>query len=394
MRILKVLESSMETLGHKKFSIAPIIQLSMKIISIVPCLPPAIDGVGDYALLLAQQLQQQAGLDSNFIVARSSWQADGAINHAAQALTQRSSDTLLKTLIALDSTVVLLHYVPHGYARKACPFWLLQGLEAWKAHNSQARIVTMFHELYAFDWQRPWSSDFWLSPVQKTIATKLSQLSDICLTTTEKYAKSLCIMSHRQHSDPFALPVFSNIGEPTSVLNLSQRQPRLVIFGQQHSKQKVYRHSLAVLTRVCEKLNIEEIFDLGPQTGSAPAQIGQSVVRELGALPMHELRDILAGTKFGFLAYDPGRLAKSGIFAAYCAYGILPINATQQNIRIDGLALGEHYITPKLLLQHSHSLNSLQRMANNAHTWYSEHNLSQQAKVFAVNLTASTLGDK
>ncbi len=358
----------------------------MKVISIVPCLPPAIDGVGDYALLLAQQLQQKAGLDSNFIVAKPSWQADDAINYDAQAITHRSSDTLLKTLIQLDSTVVLLHYVPHGYARKACPFWLVQGLEAWQAHNTQTRIVTMFHELYAFDWQRPWSSDFWLSPVQKAIASKLSQLSDICLTTTEKYAKSLCIMNRRQHSYPSALPVFSNIGEPTSILDLSQRQPRLVIFGQHHSKQKVYRHSLAELAQVCEKLDIEEIFDLGPRTGYAPAQIGPAGVQELGALPMHELRDILAGTRFGFLTYDPGRLAKSGIFAAYCAYGILPINATHQNIRIDGLALGEHYITPKLLLQHRDRLTSLQQIASTAHAWYTEHNLSQHAALMHAAL--------
>jgi hypothetical protein len=349
------------------------------ITTLVPRLPPAIDGVGDYAFLLAKQLHHQAGRESHFIVADPNWQADDTIGYRSQAITNRSKSKLLETLISLDSSTVVLHYVPHGYAHKACPWWLIQGLEAWRAQKSQTLLVTIFHELYAFDWQRPWSSDFWLSPVQKLLASRLAQLSDVCLTSTEKYAESLAKINCHQSSNAYTLPVFSNIGEPVHVLPLSQRQRRLIIFGQYHSKYKLYSQSISSVEKVCNTLGIEEIWDLGPSTGNAPDKIGQAELKKMGECSTHAIQEILATSMFGFLVYDPMRLAKSGIFAAYCAYGVVPINLTAQNIRIDGLAVGDQYITPEYIYYHSASLDLLQEISNAAYSWYSEHNLPRHA---------------
>jgi hypothetical protein len=355
------------------------------ITTLVPRLPPAIDGVGDYAFLLSKQLQHQAGLESHFIVADPNWQADDQIGYRSQAITNRSKNNLLETLLGLDSSTVVLHYVPHGYARKACPWWLIQGLEAWRAQKSQSRLVTIFHELYAFDWQRPWSSDFWLSPVQKMLASRLAQLSDVCLTSTEKYAESLAKINCHQSSNSYTLPVFSNIGEPAHILPLSERQRRLIIFGQYHSKHQLYAQSTSSVEKVCNTLGIKEIWDLGPSTGNAPDQIGQAAVKKMGALSIDEIQAILSTSMFGFLCYDPTRLAKSGIFAAYCAYGVVPINLTAQNIRTDGLAVGDQYITPEYIYSHPANLDLLQKISKAAYLWYSGHSLPQHAsRILAV----------
>ncbi|MHC5830485.1 MAG: glycosyltransferase family 1 protein, partial [Nostoc sp.] len=43
------------------------------ITSIVPRLPPAIDGVGDYALNLARQLRKDFNIQTHFIVGNPTW---------------------------------------------------------------------------------------------------------------------------------------------------------------------------------------------------------------------------------------------------------------------------------------------------------------------------------
>jgi hypothetical protein len=45
----------------------------MNILQIVPRLPPAIDGVGDYALNLARQLRQDFSIHTHFLVCDPNW---------------------------------------------------------------------------------------------------------------------------------------------------------------------------------------------------------------------------------------------------------------------------------------------------------------------------------
>jgi len=47
--------------------------------SIVPRLPPAIDGVGDYALNLARQLRKDFNIQTHFIVVNPIWQGASEI---------------------------------------------------------------------------------------------------------------------------------------------------------------------------------------------------------------------------------------------------------------------------------------------------------------------------
>ena len=45
----------------------------MQFIQIVPSLPPAISGVGDYAYLLAKQMRETKGIQTIFIVCDPTW---------------------------------------------------------------------------------------------------------------------------------------------------------------------------------------------------------------------------------------------------------------------------------------------------------------------------------
>lgn len=349
----------------------------MTLVTIVPRLRPAIDGVGDYAMKLASQLHQDFELSTQFIAGDPDWRSKEELaGLAAIAVDERSVASLTAGL--QGQSVVLLHYVPHGYAAKACPFWLIKGLERWHASTPNSRLVTMFHELYALDWHRPWSSDFYLSLVQQHLAGRIAQLSDACLTSTARYTRTITRLSRGKHTQVPVMPVFSNVGEPSHVLPLEQRQRRLIIFGQRHSKRLIYQQSLAVITQLCQQLNLQEIWDIGPTTDITPATVNTIPVKELGQLSETQISLILSESLAGFLNYDPKRLGKSGIFAAFCAHGLLPINHRALGDSLDGLTAGSHYGS---LEQGPIDISLGQEIATQALNWYRQHALPQQAHI-------------
>jgi hypothetical protein len=92
------------------------------IFQIVPQLPPAIDGVGDYALNLASQLRCDHALETEFMVCDPTWQGESEIEgFPVHKLNSRSSTDLIAQLNQLQATTVLLHYVGYGYAKRGCP---------------------------------------------------------------------------------------------------------------------------------------------------------------------------------------------------------------------------------------------------------------------------------
>lgn len=194
----------------------------MHIISIVPRLPPSIDGVGDYALSTARALKQQFGIDTEFIVCDPLWMGNRTLeSFTIHALSNRNSGDLAKFLqdLTKNPSMVLLHMSGYGYARWALCNWLVEGLRRWKYAHPQVQLVTMFHELYCnLDW--PWRHSFWVAHLQKRIAENLAQLSDVCITTRDKYVLDLENLSHGKHQNIQVSPMASIISEsdPLSLL--------------------------------------------------------------------------------------------------------------------------------------------------------------------------------
>ena len=146
----------------------------MVVISLVPRLPPAIDGLGDYAFLLAHQQHQDFGIQTNFIVGDPAWTAGSELgSFLVSQLSQRSAANLYALLAQQSTSTVILHYVGYGYAKRGCPGWLVKGLSEWKASSPKKRLITMFHEVAASG--SPWTSAFWLSGLQHQLAKVISR---------------------------------------------------------------------------------------------------------------------------------------------------------------------------------------------------------------------------
>jgi hypothetical protein len=354
---------------------------STKITAIVTGLPPAIDGVGDYACYLARQISHDFDIGTQFIVGNPVWQMREEVNEFnIQQLSRRSPSELLTLL--QSSSIVLLHYVGYGYAKRGCPIWLVEGLEKWRRGNDQKYLLTMFHEVYAYS-SNVLSSQFWTSPLQRNLAQRLVQLSDRCLTSKQGYAEIITKLSRGKHPHVLSLPVFSNVGEPKpeQLRPLSQRSKRLIIFGGRGTRSRVYQRSLFALERTCRELQIEEILDIGPPLEIELPLINQTSIKSLGVKSSQEISHLLSDSIVGFFDYSIEFLAKSTIFAAYCAHRLLPVGVLYPGKEVDGLFVEKHY-----WIGDTHpdpmSLISGQLVADNAYRWYQEHQLSVQAQVF------------
>ncbi len=364
--------------------------MNLKVTAIVPKLPPAVDGLGDYGLSLARQLQQSLNCRTNFIVGDPAWSGAEAIEgFLIRQVRRRSPQSLLELLPpeAEAPATLLLHYVGYGYAKRGCPFWLITALERWRQAGPRRRLVTMFHEVYARAPLWHWNSQFWTSPLQRHLAIRLSRLSDRCLTSKQDYAARVSHLSGGKHPAIPVLPVFSNLGEPQNLAPLSDRRRRLVVFGSAGRRDRVYRQSQLALERTCQELVITEILDIGPPLEKKVPTINGLEIQGLGIQTAAESSRLLAAAIVGFFNYPIDYLAKSGIFAAYCAHGVIPIGTGSLGQDRDGLLAGRHYWLAAQYPQPM-DLAAGQVVANHAYAWYQTHSLSLQAKVFGDELFA------
>ncbi len=359
---------------------------SLSLTCIVPRLPPAIDGVGDYALNLARQLRTDFGMETHFIVGDPTWSSATQIEgFPVTQVTARSAATLLTLLPSDRAAVILLHYVGYGYAKRGCPVWLVDGLQRWRTAGVNRFVVTMFHEVYAFGFGPPWTSSFWLSPLQRNLAARLACSSDRILTSRQDYAKVLHQLSRGKHGTIPANPVFSNIGESERLLPLAERKRRLVVFGHRNSRLMAYQQHLAALKQACLALEIEEVCDVGVPTGLELSRLLAIPVVEKGVAQATQVSQLLQDAIAGFLSFPPPEyLAKSTIFAAYCAHRLIPILTSSSAVPVDGLQAGKHYCVADEQIGQL-CLDVGQAIADNAYAWYQTHSLSVQAKIFAAH---------
>jgi hypothetical protein len=356
----------------------------MKLTAIVPRFFPLIDGIGDYALAHARLLREASGIDTRFIVADSEWHGlDSVEGFEVIHLARRFTSELIGVLPNSPDNTVMLHYGGYGYAKRGCPVWLVTALERWRKENNQCSLMTIFHELYATG--PPWSSSFWLSPIQKNLTARLAKLSDQSLTSLEVNARMLRAMSGNGARQTHHLPVFSSIGEPHSPPALKDRRRRLVVFGTRGRRIEVYRRSTADLNRICRALEIEEVLDIGqPIDNEFDNEFFRCLaVRSsvLGPLSNAAVSELLLDSIAGVIDYPVAILGKSTIFAAYCSHRMIPIVATHGDATpADGLEAYSHYWLTSARSEQL-NLDEGQDIANRALVWYRKHDLSTHAQV-------------
>jgi hypothetical protein len=155
----------------------------------------------------------------------------------------------------------------------------------------------------------------------------------------------------------------------------------MVLFGGRGARARAYGEQRGELRgdllAACRSLGIEEIADVGPPLERTEETVDGIPVRRHGVLPAAEVSRLLLGSLAGFVAYPAYFLPKSTIFAAYCAHGLLPVQAWRRR----SLA-GE--TAPRWT-----GSGDPQETASAAHAWYGGHTLARQAARFRDLLTGT-----
>lgn len=356
------------------------------IIHVVSQLKPARCGVSDYALAVAGQLEDEFSIKSAFAVINSNVQID--VPYPRVYCAQSELLQACNSLSLGEPATLLVHLSGYGFSRDGAPSQLAEELSSVR-RTGQYQIAVYFHELYATG--MPWKSAFWYSRRQKRAVRRIAGECDWLFTNSERHARWLESETVRLSRYPIqVLPVPSNAGESRVPVPFRIRRPALIVFGLASSRRIAYLR-LSSLGKMFSKLGIQEVLDIGPPF-DAPAELNGISVKRLGVLSATELADQLSRAKFGFVKHSASTLAKSGIFAAYCAHGTVSIVPDEFSGQVDGLEDGVHVISPQTV--DGAGVAGLDRCSIEAWMWYSHHRLSFHAGAYArllagVDITAA-----
>lgn len=332
-------------------------------------------GVSDGALLIAGELEAGFGIKSAIVALSSSERPSLRF-----PIVYCAPEELLDACLSLSggrNGHLLVHLSGYGYSPDGAPALLADALEKVRL-DGRFHVAVFFHELFASG--MPWRSAFWYSQRQKKAIRRIAEACDLAIANTRGYVDWLERETTRRSALPIRyMPVFSQVGEAQQPAPVIQRDPVVVVFGQSATRQRAYR-KLTALKRTLRRLAIREILDIGPEC-DAPPKLGGISVRRLGMLAGQDVAKQLSQTMFGFFPYPAVCLAKSGVFAAYCAHGVIPIVARQFSGEVDGLKDGAHVLSSRTAKTSSSS--DLEMCAAAAWRWYSGHRLHDHGAIYA-----------
>jgi hypothetical protein len=352
-------------------------------IIIVPDLPPNVNGLGDYAYLLAKQLKVDLeDLKIDFIVGGNLKYYHSKLNgFNVYSLPEKSANSLISLLSKLDSKVIHLHYVSYGYSKRGVPFWLYLGLFKW-LKKSDSILITTFHELFAKT-IIPWTSSFWNQCLQRFICKKLAILSKHIITSRDSYGNKL--RNYNPDCNIIIMPVFSNIGEMDCFFLNTKRERGLIVLGSGATRRSIYKNYKNQINDICHKFSIVKIIDIGPDFGNLPTFNVPLIVS--GVLNSSEISYLLKHNQFGLIgAYGSKYFAKSGVFAAYTSHGTLVVSLnTNFKHNDDGIEPNKLFAT---LYSHNIDFNAITRAA---YQWYYQHSLRKQTLIYSNILMTSLI---
>ena len=349
------------------------------IIHVIARLKPTQCGLSDFALAIAGEMEAKYGIRSAFAIVNSDLPCE-----VPYRIVYRRQSELLEACRSLSEgrpATLLVHLSGYGFSRDGAPAELAGAL-ANVRKSGEFQIAVYFHELFATG--MPWRSAFWYTRRQQSTIRRIAQECDLLVTNSEHHARWLEQETVRRSKHPIQiLPVLSNAGESSFLTPVDKRRPSLVIFGLAANRRIAYDR-LSKLNSLLDDLGIEDVLDIGPPFDAPVAMHGRPI-EQMGIIPVSELADRLAHAKFGFVKHPAFTLAKSGIFAAYCAHGVIPLVPDPFPVELDGLKDGLQAISPRTVKEAL--IAGLQRSSSAAWEWYSRHSLHVHAAAYARLLT-------
>jgi len=269
--------------------------------------------------------------------------------------------------------VVFLPVVLYGYHRYGMITRLLS--LAKQARSRGLRVVTYFHEFPAS--LLPLRRVSVLIPAQAILCRSLAAHSDAVFVNQ---ARALHRLRDASGRTPVYVPTSSGVGEADVVLAVQFRPNRIAVFGLPGKRERIYVRLQEAGGPKALFGTDSEIVDIGAPCATAFPEAWS--VHALGLVDSASVGNALVEAKFGLFAAPSGETAKSSTFAAYCAYGVIPVNVEPQRTR--GLPqdprLGREFTDLSRL---STNMETLQHLQSGARAW--------REKYSVLNSTAMVL---
>ncbi len=360
---------------------------NLPVLQILPKVPPAVCGVGDYAWGIAQRLEAEQGIQSSFLCAGTTWNEPvGEAEFPVHRLPDLSTRSLVDFVVSRqrEFSAVILHLSSYGYQKRGVPFWLAAGWQQLSKIQDRPRLLTMFHELAASG--PVTTSAFWLQPLQQWVMRRIALASDGLRTNREGYAAWLRSIPGMNGREVVAMPVFSNFGEPKTLPAWTEREPAMFMFGW-----GIYTgESLAAtITRAadhCRRLGLSRLHVLGG--GRLPDVETPGVELHVhGFMAAADISRLLLSCRVGYSAYNPECFGKSTLMAAYASHGLGVICQGQRPRLEDGLQDGVHLLN-ETTLERTTDVSKLpwEALAGALKGWYDKHSLTLNAASYARQL--------
>jgi hypothetical protein len=160
----------------------------------------------------------------------------------------------------------------------------------------------------------------------------------------------------------------------------------MVVFGSRNWIASSFTRYRDELAHACRSLRIRKVLvigDAGPETDhfSTP-------VEATGILAPDAASRWLEQARAGFTSCPVHCLAKSGMFAAYTAHGLLPVVA-REGVNDDELVVGSTMLAATGLSEKI-PFEQIARISTGAHAWYASHNLWETASSYYDQLVRLT----
>lgn len=343
------------------------------LVLITPYGAPGTNGLSDHVdQIVAALADRHLPSIDKIGIARSASEADISRGIVMQG-DSRGLDYLLDRFVTSGCTLVI-HYVCYGYQKRGCPFSLIRNLRYFRSLR-QFRMISVFHELSASG--PPWTSAFYVAPLQRFLFRSLASLSDEVVTSTRAYRRTLGLQDRNVGTHP----VISNIGEPLDPPELKQRANRAVVFGLPQSRRRLIESRM--LEPTVEKLSVDEVLEIGKPCGRPPASIGRAQWHQCGNLSGERVSELLLQSRFGLLSYPRNLLSKSGVFAAYSSHRMVPVLLAQPGSAVEEMRPQIHYLdsSDMRLLETA----TLQGIADESWQWYVKNRSSDVCKELYVD---------
>ena len=341
----------------------------MNLAILSPAFPPAINGLGDYSYLLGQEIEKQLPQATIFYLGLQQSEVVTLTNYVS--FEKKNLSQIINTN---QINLLFINYSNYGYQKKGVPVWLVKEVATIKAMG--VKVITFFHEVYASG--KVWQSVFWLHQVQKKIFQNLYYLSDAVFCSNQRVQTIIQSETKDKGSKSQNIGLFSNITEPNVLIPWANREKVAVVFGS-YGRRKLVYDKIVAINKFCKQTDLVKIIDIGNGKCNEEWQKIQVPVIAKGILPNVEIAAILANIQFGFIDYATSLLGKSGIFAAYAAFGIVPINFTDDNEKaMDGLNVDIQFYEPKYI--------PLNFNSGAIFSWYQQRNIVNHTKAIIASL--------